>query len=372
MPAARSVYLIGGSDEFAVKEAAIKLAEKLAPKGAGEFGVETVEGGADNADEALRVIGRLREALMTVGFFGTEKLVWLKNTNLLAPITPGGEVTLEELAKLNDLLQRGLPGGVTLLISALGFDRRRALAKTLEKMAETVFFDAPEAGKAEGEQQLSEFIQQKLATEKKRFARDGAMETFRSLVEPTRRELANELEKLCVYTGRRPEITQADVRAVCSVSRQAVIWELVEGVSQRHIRKSIAALENLLDNGESPIGVVMMLATQFRLMLLARDLADRKVLVPSQNLKAYAFGFKDLPVAEKDHFPRSKEGALPNEWRVARAGIAARNFTQTEMVRAMDLLLDAHLQLVSTQLDDRLILEEAVTKIARKPAAKTA
>jgi len=369
MPAARNIFLVGGSDEFAVKEAALKLAEKLTPKSGGEFAVETVEGGADNADDALRVIGKLREALMTMGFFGADKLVWLKNTNLLAPVTPGGEATLDELAKLNELLQRGLPGGVTLLISALGFDRRRALAKTIEKMAETVFFDAPEAGKAEGEEVLAEFISDKLAAEKKRFARDGAMETFRALVEPTRRELANELEKLCVYTGKRAEITAADVRAVCSASRQAVIWELVDAVSQRHVRKCIAALKNLLENGESPIGTVMMLATQFRLMLLARDLADRKVLAPTSEVRNYAFAFKALPESAKDHFPRSKEGLLPNEWRMARAAFAAKNFSRAELIRAMDLLLDAHLQLVTTQLDDRLILEETVTKIARKPAA---
>jgi DNA polymerase III delta subunit len=54
---------------------------------------------------------------------------------------------------------------------------------------------------------------------------------------------------------------------------------------------------------------------------------------------------------------------------MARAAFAAKNFSRAELIRAMDLLLDAHLQLVTTQLDDRLILEETITKIARKPAA---
>jgi hypothetical protein len=37
-----------------------------------------------------------------------------------------------------------------------------------------------------------------------------------------------------------------------------------------------------------------------------------------------------------------------------------------ELIRAMDLLLEANRQLVSTQLDDRLVLEETIAKIARK------
>lgn len=371
MPAARSVYLIGGSDEFAVKEHATQLAARLAPKGASEFGVEIVEGGADNADDAGRIIGKLREALFTVGFFGGDKLVWWKSTNLLVAAPPGGEGTLEALNTLNDDLKRGLPSGVTLLISAPALDRRRSLAKTLEKMAETFFFDAPEAGKAEGEERIGGFIHDRLEAEKKRFADNRAVEAFRDLVEPSLREIANELEKLCIYVGKRAEITEADVRAVCSASRQAVIWELVEGVSQRHLTKSMAALKNLLDNDEAPIGVIMMLVAQFRLMLLACDLADRKVLVPTARHADYAFAFKRLPDAEKAHIPRSKEGAFPNEWRMARCAAASRNFSRAELIRAMDLLQEANLQLVTTQLDDRLVLEETITKIARKVPATT-
>jgi DNA polymerase-3 subunit delta len=368
MPAARTVYLIGGSDEFAIKEHAAQLAAKLAPKNAGEFGIETIEGNDANADDAIRVIARLREALFTVGFFGGDKLVWWKSTILLSAAPPGGEATTNALNTLNDDLKRGLPSGVTLLISAIGFDKRRAIAKTIEKIAEMIFFDAPEAGKRDGEEQIAEFIERKLAADKKRFAPGKAMSAFRELVEPTLRDIANELEKLCIYVGARPEITEADVRTICSASRQALIWELTDTLGARNLPKAIAATENLLDNGEAALGLLMMLVAQFRLMILGRDLAERKILVPTGDHSNYAFAFKRLPEAEKAHMPRSKEGAFPNEWRFARCAAASKNFSRTELIRAMELLLDAHLQLVSTQLDDRLILEETLTKIARRSA----
>src|SRR5208282_5253361 len=44
----KSIYLIGGADEFSIKETAAKLADKLAPKKAGEFGLEIIEGSATN------------------------------------------------------------------------------------------------------------------------------------------------------------------------------------------------------------------------------------------------------------------------------------------------------------------------------------
>lgn len=370
MPAARTaIHLIGGSDEFTIKERAAAKAAELTPPGSGEFGVEIIEGAAANQDEALKVLGRLREALQTVGFFSAAKLVWWKNTNLLADdraVT--AEAVKDALADLAEEFKRGLPDGVTLLISALGCDQRRTLFQTIKKLGAVELHDAPEAGKRDGEEQIGEFIREKLAAEGKRFGRD-ALGAFRELVEPSLREIANELEKVCLYVGPRPEITVADVRAICSASRQAVIWELVDAVGARHLPKAIRAVENLLDQGEAAIGVVMMLAGQFRLTLLAKDLAQRKVLVPGAQGFDYVKSFERLPEEEKAHFPRSKDGGLPNAWRLYRCALAARNFTSAELVRAMDLLLEAHLQLVSTQLDDRLVLEETLTKITRRVTA---
>ena len=118
MPATRtetkSIHLIGGNDEFTIKETARKLAEQLAPKNAGEFGLEIIEGETSNQDLALQVIARLTEALNTLPFFGGEKLVWLKSTDLLADSkTTQGDAVKNALIEFGELLKRGLPDGVT-------------------------------------------------------------------------------------------------------------------------------------------------------------------------------------------------------------------------------------------------------------------
>ena len=79
-----NIYAVVGSDESAVKAAAVELATKLAPADAGDFGVETIDGCADNADQAAARIRSAIEALQTLPFFGGGKLVWLKNANFLA------------------------------------------------------------------------------------------------------------------------------------------------------------------------------------------------------------------------------------------------------------------------------------------------
>ena len=339
-------------------------------EGAGEFGTEIIEGDAGNQDEALKIIGRLREALDTVGLFGGgEKLVWLKSTSLLADTpTTRAEAVKEALADLAELLKNGLGDGVTLLISAIGCDRRKTLYKTIEKLGEVQFFEALEEGKGDSDEEIEAFIQSRLHTDNKTMNPD-AVQAFRELVAPNLREIANELEKLFLYVGKRREILREDVRAICSASRQAVIWELTDSLGARRVSQSIAALESLLDAGESPIGVLMMLAGQFRLMLLARDLMQRKVITVREGKGGnfeFVKAFEQLPEEATAHFPRTKEGKLPNAWRLYRCALAAKNFSTTELIRAMELLLDANRQLVSTQLDDRLVLEKAIAKIARK------
>lgn len=360
----QSIYLVGGTDEFSIKEAAVRLAEKLAPISGGEFATEIIEGTAGNQDEALKILGRVNEALGTVSLFGDDKLVWLKSTNLLADERGVmAEAVKTALTDLAETLKRGLPGGVRLLISAIGCDRRKTIYRTIEKLGTVQFFEALDDSK-EADADIAEFVQRRLREAKKELSPAG-YQVFRELVAPSLREIANELEKLCLYVGARAAITDADVRAIVSASRQAVIWELTDALGARSLRRSLRALDNLLGNGEAPIGIVAMLSAQFRFMLLTKDLLTRQLLTASENAGfQFVKAFEGLPAQETAHFPKTKEGKNPSPWRLYRCALAAKNFSTTELIGAMDRLLQANLQLVSTQLDERLVLEQALVQIA--------
>ena len=78
-----SIYAVVGSDEAEVKRVAAELAQKLTPDDAGDFGLEVIDGAADNTDQAAARIRSTIEALQTLPFFGSTKVVWLKNANFL-------------------------------------------------------------------------------------------------------------------------------------------------------------------------------------------------------------------------------------------------------------------------------------------------
>src|SRR5438046_2735767 len=143
--ATENIRAIVGSDEARVKREAAELAKQLAPAEAGEFGLELIDGAADNVDRAATAIRSAIAALQTLPFFGGGKVVWLKSANFLSDdVKAKSANVLEPLEELSAILSGGLPNDVTFLVSAIDPDKRRSFYKTLTKLADIQIFDEPD------------------------------------------------------------------------------------------------------------------------------------------------------------------------------------------------------------------------------------
>src|SRR6476659_5564066 len=228
-------YATVGSDEARVQREAAELAQKLAPAEAGEFGLEIIDGAADNVDGAANAIRSTIAALQTLPFFGGGKLVWLKSANFLSDDVRGKSVNvLEPLQELGDFLSSGLPNDVTFLVSAIDPDKRRSFYKTLTKLAEIQFFDEPDLNRSGWQENAGEVVR---AEAKKRGLEfeEEALELFVLSTGGDSGVVANELEKLALYA---PEgsVTAEQVRALVPISRAAVIFELGNALARRDPR----------------------------------------------------------------------------------------------------------------------------------------
>src|ERR1044071_359574 len=135
---ATKIYAVVGSDDVEVKQTAAELAEKLKPAEAGEFGLEIIDGAADNAEQAAARIRSTIEALRTLPFFGGEKLVWLKNANFLGDDQKARSASVQSaLEELSDTIDAGFGSDVTFLISAIDVDKRRSFYKSLSDRKST-------------------------------------------------------------------------------------------------------------------------------------------------------------------------------------------------------------------------------------------
>src|ERR1700747_3569892 len=107
---ASRVFAVVGSDEGETRRRARELALQLAPKEAGDFGVDWIDGAADNAEQAVQRIHHAIEAIQTLPFFCSEKLVWLKSVNFLADTSIGRSAgVLAALEEFKEFLAKGLP-----------------------------------------------------------------------------------------------------------------------------------------------------------------------------------------------------------------------------------------------------------------------
>ena len=360
---APQIYAVVGSDEAEVKRVAVELAEKLTPPGLGDFGLEVIDGCADNAEQAATRIRSAIEALQTLPFMGGSKLVWLKNANFLADSVIGRAGSVQgALEELSEIMSADLGDNVTFLLSATETDKRRSFYKALTKRAEVQVIDGLDSNRSGWEEEAGEIVRARAEKRKLKFD-DEALELFVLLTGGDTRQIDNELEKIDIFLGVDRQVTSENVRELVPLSRAGVIFELGNALAVRDLERALKLVRRLLDQGETAIGILLVaVLPTIRNLLLAKDLMERHRLQRPHAPFTFISAINRLPAAATEHLPRKKDGTISGY----ALGIAAQNahrFETKQLIDAMQACLEANLKLVTTQLDHELILTEIVVKL---------
>jgi DNA polymerase-3 subunit delta len=360
-----NVYAVVGSDESAVKTAAADLATKLAPADAGDFGVETIDACADNADQAAARIRSAIEALQTLPFFGGGKLVWLKNANFLSDNKLGGSAAVQEaLEALSAALEGDLgQGEVKFLLSAPEVDKRRSFYKALAKRAELQVFDKLDSSRSGWEEAAADLIQS-LGRQHRLCFDDDALNLFVLLTGGDTRTINSELEKIDLFLGEKGRhVTSEDVRTLVPLSRGGVIFELGNALAVRDLNQALKLVRRLLDQRESAIGILLAaIFPTVRNLLLAKDLMQRHRLPRPSAPFSFISTLNRLSAEATAHLPRKKDGSI-NGYTLGIAAMQAHRFETEQLIAGLEACLVANLQIVTSQLDHELILNQVVVKL---------
>src|SRR5215471_8292562 len=126
------VALICGEDEFAVKQRAKQLYAQWSEE-LGGMDHEIIDASVAHSGEALKALAKLREALQTLPFFGSGKVVWFQNCNFLGDErAASAQAVTESLAELAQELKEfswSVPCPVRLLVTAGKVDKRKVFYK---------------------------------------------------------------------------------------------------------------------------------------------------------------------------------------------------------------------------------------------------
>ena len=358
------VHAVIGTDEGRVSEEALALFNELKPVGeAEEFTNDVIEGTAANAEEAYRACARTIEAVQTVGFFGSDKIVWLKGANFLADDRTGGsERAKEGVEDLLEVLKAGIGNEVTFLISAAAIDKRRGFYKWLQKNGEVATFDKIDVSKDGWEEEVALLVTTRAKELELAFEHE-ALDLFVQMAGEETRQIGNELEKLSLYLGNRRLIELEDVRLIVPLSRKGVVWEIGRALESRDTARAISLVDAQLEKGESAIGLMRAaIIPTIRNLFMARVLLDSHPRLPTHNGRSFTSALNQLPEGDIAWLPRTKSGSV-NAWGLFFAARKAGQVTISEMSQALESALNADKSLVTTQLDPRMVLHRLVAEL---------
>ncbi len=352
-----------GSDESEVKRVAREYADQMTPAGAGDFDREVIDGAVQYVDDAVAAIHTTVQALLTYPFFGG-KLVWLKSASFLADDPVGrSQSVIEALEKLTATLESGLPQSTSFLLSAVAPDKRRSFYKGLGKLAKVDVFDKVDASKSGWEEEASSLT---VSQAQKRGLQLGgeALELFTLSTGGDRRVVENELDKIDLYLGAgRRTVGVEEVRKLVSLSRAGIVFELGNALAARDLNRALALLDQLLFQGESAIGILIVaIIPTVRNLLVVRDLMIRhKLQRPAQ---PFFFGktLERLPAAAVAHLPRKKDGTV-NAYSLGIAAVHAHRFELPELREGLHACLEANVRLVSSSLEPKIVLSQLLVRL---------
>ena len=360
-----NLHFVTGSDEAEVRRTAQGLAAKLAPTDGAEFGMEVIESPADTVDCSIEMVASTIEGILTVPMFG-EKLVWMKGVTFLKDTVQGrSEAVQDALEKLLNVLEEGLPEGITLLISAPEPDKRKSFYKTLSSIASTTLCDKPDFGFGATEDDLIDWVIDRCRDRGVRMENQAAV-VLTTRVGTNTGQLDAELAKLTTAAGEGEVITESHVRDLVPLTRAGGIFDLSDAINKRNLPLCLDTLAQLRRQGENTIGILLAaIVPTVRNLLIAKDLMDRHKMRPPAQPQFFASDLKKLRSEETSHLPRKKDGTL-NSYGIGLAAVNAARFDRDHLISAFLACRDANQKLLSGQSSDDTIITQLLVRLVAK------
>jgi DNA polymerase III delta subunit len=335
----------------------------------GAFDPEILDASASNSSEAIRSVGKLREALNTRPLFGGPRILWFQNCNFLGDERSASSASVTEaLAALALEFKTFDWKDTRLLISAGDVDKRRTFAKTLEKIGTVEALSGWSIEDKDWAMQAELAARQHIKGLKKTISEE-ALGSLVANVGPNSRQLANEIEKLSLYVNDRPAIEIADVEAIVSRNKQAKSFALADALGNRELPRLLKIFDEEMwsmrtEKDRNEIGILYGLITKVRTMLFLKEMVRAKMIDQNASYGVFKNQLEAIPAGTFSGDKKFNPAAM-HPFMLHNSLAHSRKYSSGELVRAMELLLEANLKLISSGLDEATVLQQTLIQIAQ-------
>lgn len=237
------VVLITGEEPYLVRQCLQQIETQFVHPEMQDFNF-TVYYGAD-AD-----LEQVRDNVETLPTFAPRRVVFLKEAH---------EMSDSDWEILEPVFQNPVESTL-FVITALRVDKRKKYLKSLSEAGTCVEF------KKLYDNQIPSWIQYMCQVEGLQISED-ANHLLHKLVGSHLLEVEGELLKLKEYISPRTRIEVSDVAQVVSKAREESVFQWTEAVAAKDRIKALELLASLLDQGQSEVGIVVLMARHVRLLL---------------------------------------------------------------------------------------------------------
>lgn len=209
-------------------------------------------------DESVRLDGesltldQLSSAICSEDMFASRKLILVRG------------LPKEDAPKLIPVLQKIPSSNFVVFYSYVSFKKKKSLCKYFSDYAKLIEYDT--------EIKDLDKIVTRIAKENGKTLPENVAHILSEYLGNNIGVVKSEIDKLCNYIGDRKEITIEDVRAVCCLNPEFVVWDLIKYIGDKNISKAVTALSSAIDSGYNYEFVILMLMRSIRLGIFLKEM----------------------------------------------------------------------------------------------------
>jgi DNA polymerase-3 subunit delta len=340
------IHLVFG-DSFLVEEALGRLLGSLRAGSGGDLAIETVDAKEQGTDGVIAEI-------MSPSLFSLNKVTVVKDFDL----SSRSKLTKE----LEKCVAAGLAPGQSLVLVPNKVDKRLRIIKAIAKQGGLM--ELPGLS----HDGLRKWIVERFQAEGKTISPAIAEALIELKGEDDLRAIDSEIEKIVTYAGTRKSIEQGDVEALVGRSKTEKVWQLIGLVAAKEVADGLETLGDLLEANESPIGIVYLLSREVRWLIQVRLFLADEHLKWDPSMQFQQFRRLLLPKikawVEANDIPAEATFIRQNPYAAYRRFQESAEFSLSGLTHLLAQLLDANVQLVSTSVKPRVVLERVVASLS--------
>ncbi len=266
------LYFFFGEEPYLINQAVNYLKVCALHSGAADFNFSSYY--AADAD-----VSAVRDEVETLPMMAPRRVILLKEVQ---------DLTDKEWTILEPLFQEPVQSSVFILVGSK-IDKRKKFFKHLYEQAQLVEFKKP------FENQIPGWIRHTCKGHDLTIT-DDAIQLIHRLVGNQLTELESEIQKLKDFLGDRNKVELEDVAQCVSKKREENVFDLAASIADGDRVESLVRLVQLLDQGQSEIGIVSLIARHMRILIsikqgMEQGLAGQRLAtfaqVPSYYLQDY-------------------------------------------------------------------------------------